>query len=334
VTAWKDESMTQLGGSFRFVQLPAVTQLLAELGSTGRLCVTHAGWTGEIVVHEGKIVEARLGAEDGRAALEGIAVALSDGEFSFVDEPVSSSEALVTADERGAYLDRLGAEHHRLAGLIPSLKLIPGLVETPSGDAADMQVTIGAAALQLLPALVFGHPLEQVARQRGMARTLRDVAVLMEGGLVKLEPAVTPPAPVQPVSARPGAARPVALRAVATEESTPPVASHQVATRLSFARRFSPPAGVQPEQQLPHIRPLQRADAPTLALVRATPDAVSTQERAVIPPGVAARLAAARQFVSPPAESAPSTSSRQPVPFAAWRNAIVSFFVQPEPTVS
>jgi hypothetical protein len=343
----KEESMTQLGGSFRFVQLPAVTQLLAELGSTGRLCVTHADWAGEIVVHEGQIIEARLGAERGRAALEGIALALSDGEFSFVDDPVAaaapdeSSEVLLTSSERGAYLDRLGDEHQRLAKLIPSLKLVPRLVEAPNGDSADTQVTIGAAALQLIPALVFGHPLDHVARQRGLARTLREVAVLMEGGLVKLEPAPSVAAPepvidkplvvqsaaVQPVSSRSVATRPFALRAVGLEESTTSVASHPVASRLSFARRLAPAAAAAQPEQHPYAVPQRRADAPALALVRATPSPVSTEPEAAIPPGVAARLATARQFVSLPATNAPSNSSLQPVPFATWRKAIVGFFI-------
>src|ERR1700730_6100227 len=135
--------MTQLGGSLRFVQLPAVTQLLAELRSTGRLQVTHAEWAGEIVLREGQIMDARLGAERGRVALEAIALAIPDGEFSFVDEPVADkAEPLVTADDRPAYLGRLSAEQQRLARLIPSLNLIPRLVEAPQGtspetDAAD-----------------------------------------------------------------------------------------------------------------------------------------------------------------------------------------------------
>src|SRR5216684_5235681 len=135
-------SMTQFGGSFRFVQVPAVAQLLADLRSTGRLCVAHQEWTGEIVVREGQIVGARLGAEHGRAALEAIAVALPDAEFSFTDEPVAeTSEALVSAAERAAYLDRLGAEHQRLVKLIPSLGLVPRLVPASDDNSADTQVT-------------------------------------------------------------------------------------------------------------------------------------------------------------------------------------------------
>src|SRR5713101_760984 len=126
----KGRSMTQFGGSFRFVQLPAIAQLLAELGSTGRVCVSQAEWTGEIVVRYGQFVGARLGAEHGRAALEGIAVALPDAEFRFTDEPVAeASDALVTAAERTAYLDRLGGEHQRLVKLIPSLWLVPRLID-------------------------------------------------------------------------------------------------------------------------------------------------------------------------------------------------------------
>jgi hypothetical protein len=316
--------MTQFGGSFRFVQLAAVAELLAELRSTGRLCVAHAEWTGEIVVRGGQIVGARLGAEHGRAALEAIAVALPDAEFNFTDEPVdSASELLVSAAERAAYLERLGAEHLRVVKLIPSLGLVPRLRSESDGSSADTQVTIGAAALQLIPLLVFGHTIEHIARDRGLARTVRDVASLMDGGLVTLDrqpsisqpsagdtpvgdtplgdtPLADRPEPILPFSARPVAARisaAAAVRsvAVAPEESTQPsAAARQVPPRTSFGR-YSTSSGV------------------------------SAQPPAVIPPGVAARLSAAPRFAIEPLSPAPV------VRFAGWRKAIVSFFLTDEP---
>lgn len=254
--------MTQFGGSLRFVQLPAVTQLLAELGSTGRLCVSHAEWTGEIFMRVGQIADARLGAEHGRAALEAIALALPDGEFSFVDEPVPAAEhaspALVPADERRAYLDGLGAERQRIARLIPSLTLVPRLVEAP----ADTQITIGAAALQLIPALVLGHSLATVAKRRGLARTLRDLAVLIEGGLVTLDP------PSSPAVDEPLLEKPTPLRVM--------------------------PFSARPTAHRPAPRP--RLDA----LIGLPPRPVSAPPRPAMPPAVAARLATASQFIAEP----------------------------------
>src|SRR5262249_15284223 len=134
--------MTQFGGSLRFVQLPAVAQLLAELRCTGRLRMRRDDWTGEIVLREGQIVGASLGAERGRAALEAIALALPDGDFDFVDGPVNEDGlTLVAEPERAAYLDRLNAERQRLSAAIPSLSMIPILAIGPSIDSD----TAGAA---------------------------------------------------------------------------------------------------------------------------------------------------------------------------------------------
>jgi hypothetical protein len=71
----------------------------------------------------------------------------------------------------------------------------------------DGQVMIGRATLNLIPLIGSGQTLEGLARQRGLARTLRDVAALVHGGLVRLEPKAESPAPVAP--ARPLRAAPV-----------------------------------------------------------------------------------------------------------------------------
>jgi len=62
----------------------------------------------------------------------------------------------------------------------------------------------------------------------------------------------------------------------------------------------------------------------------ATSSTVSAQPPAVIPPGVAARLAAARDFGIEPETPAPFVVARR-VHFAGWRKAIVSFFLTDEP---
>ena len=117
--------MTQFGGSLRFVELHAVAELLATLGSTGRLQVTHRQWDGEILLRRGQIVAARLGSETGRSALEGIAIGLLDGDLKFGDDAIGDDlEVLISAGERQAYLQGLHAERQQVIQLVPALALV------------------------------------------------------------------------------------------------------------------------------------------------------------------------------------------------------------------
>ena len=45
-------------------------------------------WLGEIALRDGQLVAARLGSENGRAALDGMVLALDDAEFVFLEQPV------------------------------------------------------------------------------------------------------------------------------------------------------------------------------------------------------------------------------------------------------
>ncbi len=80
--------MDQLQGSLRFISLSTLTQLLVRTGSTGRLHIARGMWLGEIALRDGQLVAARLGSENGRAALEGMVLALDDAEFVFLEQPV------------------------------------------------------------------------------------------------------------------------------------------------------------------------------------------------------------------------------------------------------
>jgi hypothetical protein len=189
--------MTKLCISLRFADLPAVVELLASFGGTGRLRINHVAWSGEILVRRGQIVRASLGAECGRAAFEGMAIGLLDGELHFADEALAEDgEPLLDPAESAKVLKRLSRERQQVVHLIPSLQLVPRLVETTDSRPTDKRVTlvaVGAAALEILPSLAFGRTLEEIARERGLARTVRDIATLVAGSAVKLE-AREPPA--------------------------------------------------------------------------------------------------------------------------------------------
>lgn len=183
--------MTNLSTSLRFADLPAVAELIAGFGGTGRLRIKQGAWSGEMLVRRGQIVRASLNAECGRAALDGMAIGLLDGELSFAFETVAEDdEPLLDPAERARVLKRLSRERQQVANLIPSLQLVPRLVETTDSRPTDGTVTlvaVGAAALEIIPSLAFGRTLEELARERGLARTVRDIATLVAGNAVKLE---------------------------------------------------------------------------------------------------------------------------------------------------
>jgi hypothetical protein len=247
--------MDQLKGSLRFIPLPAVTQFIAGLGSTGRLQVAQGAWTGEISLGNGQVVDAKLGVERGRPALDGLVLALTEADFAFVDGPAEVGlEPLVSREELAGYMAGLVAERERLQTVVGMLNSVPCLVDLPaSGGPENTQVTIQAAALQLIPALVYGHTLEQIAQRRGLARTLREIAMLRNGGLVRLE--TTPAAPPSQTPTL-EAAKPSARAATtATEQET---ARRPAPPRINVPPPMRPLRPV-PSEQRPSAQPPRRA---------------------------------------------------------------------------
>jgi hypothetical protein len=181
-------AMRELVASLRFAGFPALAQLLADLGSTGRLRITEEAWSGEIVFRAGQMVSARLANESGRAAVEGISIGLSDGDVYFKHETLDvDCEPLVEPAEMRGYLMRLSVVRERIAELIPSLHTIPTLVERAEPGPGQRPVTLGTAGPYVTPELISGRTLDQVAFDRGLGRTVREVAGLVEAGVVRLE---------------------------------------------------------------------------------------------------------------------------------------------------
>jgi hypothetical protein len=171
--------------TLRFSRLSATVDLLAGAGGTGRLGLTHGVWRGEVLLQDGEIFDATLGAESGLAALDGLGLGFLDGRLTFAasEHRQSASPLLGGADQR-AYLEQLDAERSKLRAIVPSLALVPRVADTSGSNARP---ALGAAALELLAHLGRGEAVEQIAIQRGLARTLRDLASVVEAGLVVLE---------------------------------------------------------------------------------------------------------------------------------------------------
>src|SRR5579859_197732 len=331
--------MTQLTTSLRFADLPDVVALLASVGCTGRLQLTQDQWTGNLVFRGGQIVAASLGTgnlvfrgglvvatspgtETGQAALEGIAIGILEGDLTYVDAHVSDDiEPLLSQDQSSQRLDELHAEGRRLLKLVPSLRLVPRLV-----DVTDLRVTVSAAELQLIPVLVAGGSLDQIAQQQGLVRTVRGVARLVEAGLVRLDNPPTPAvaAPARPAS-WPARAHVPAAQAVRTPEAPPvstptPVQRHGPTEHLARLwqrgrlESASPPrARVAPPQPPVAVR---RAPSPAAPL----PEAAPTER-----PRPAVQLTAASPLAAATA-AAPEAPEPATPETAGLRGAILRFF--------
>ena len=78
--------MTELSGHVQDFGLVALVRFLAESGGSGCLRISQQSWTGEVVFDQGRVA-ASIGEDRGKAALELIALALSDGNFAYTDGP-------------------------------------------------------------------------------------------------------------------------------------------------------------------------------------------------------------------------------------------------------
>src|SRR3954452_12068629 len=103
--------MIGLSGSLQAVGFRDLVGFLGGLGKSGALRITHDRWSGEVVFERGQVMAAKFGPERGLAALDAIALALPEGEFSFAEaaEGAAPPEKTITLtpQELLAHLDEL-----------------------------------------------------------------------------------------------------------------------------------------------------------------------------------------------------------------------------------
>ena len=194
--------VTELSGSLSSLNLPAILRFLGGLQKSGVLSVSFQRWQGTVALQRGALIGASLRSESGATAFEGMAVALPEGKFVFREgAPVPTpSDWHVEAGEVAGYLRRLEAERAQILELLPRLGLVPVLAAASGAATTSETVTIDGDALALLPHLSRRCTVEQLAAERGLARTVRHVARLAELGLISLESPAPPPlaAPAPP----------------------------------------------------------------------------------------------------------------------------------------
>jgi MFS family permease len=177
-------------GSVRSIPPTAVLRMLAQLGQTGLLRLSYRRLSGELYLRNGRMVAAQLNHEHGLAALEGIAVALPDGEFRFEDDVASRvDDADLLALDLPHYLDLLESERRYVGRMIPSLQLVPQLVGYGQLSNAGGSVVLRRGVVRLLPALALGQTVEAMALEYGLIDSVRAVVDLLELELATLRSA-------------------------------------------------------------------------------------------------------------------------------------------------
>jgi hypothetical protein len=173
----------QLSGGLAHGQLATVVRILSDLGSSGSVRVNCRWWSGEIGICDGDVVSATLSSEQGPGALETMLVALSEGSFTFYEHAIASHGApsLLTRDELPSYITHIAAEHARLERAIPSLALVPRLA---ADDQPSRPVIIEREAFLLMPGIVGGRSVEDIAIEHGLALTVYTLAALVEQGII------------------------------------------------------------------------------------------------------------------------------------------------------
>jgi hypothetical protein len=86
--------LVELKGSLTSIGLPAIVQLIGELHHTGTLQLARGSAHGVLAFDDGRLVTATYEHETGLAALASCARELSEGEFTFIEGPVTSERTL------------------------------------------------------------------------------------------------------------------------------------------------------------------------------------------------------------------------------------------------
>lgn len=197
--------MAELSGSLEGIGLVALVRFLTNIVRSGRLRIRDGELIGDLDLDNGSLVGASFEQERGMPALEAIALALGNARFEFRDltEPVERNLRL-SPEQVTERLEQLSHEHATLSAAVPSLSSVPVLVLDDDSD--DRQVEMDRDTLRLLIRLDGKRTVSELARERGLLRTLRQLAQLVQLGLARMSDqpgASVRHAPAEPVETTP-----------------------------------------------------------------------------------------------------------------------------------
>jgi hypothetical protein len=226
--------MTQVADASTGTDLGVILLVLTRLGLTGRLRVSQDGWTGDVSLDQGEIVAAEFGTERGWPALEAILLVLLDGQCTFSQEaPTVEPNVTPSVDTLENRLTQAVQRRARIVGTVPSLAAVPQMREPPADWRAGADVTLPRSALSTLIAVDGHRTVGELCLGHRLARTLEDLALLVDLGLVAI---VAPAGPTGP----PGGARPpVSAPSAESQPPSPRVWGHQSGLQNSARHTLS-----------------------------------------------------------------------------------------------
>jgi hypothetical protein len=189
--------MTELSGTLDGIGLAPLVSFLTGLGKSGRLTIADGPMAGEVFLEGGQVIGAAFDAERGLPALDAIGLALGGGRFGFAEQDtrlVEHNVSLAPAELR-QHLDELHREQSVLAAAIPSLSAVPTLVVDESGT--EDEIGLDRDTLRLLMQIDGRRSVADLARERGLLRTLKQLARLSQLKLARIE-AANGPSPARP----------------------------------------------------------------------------------------------------------------------------------------
>jgi MFS family permease len=177
-------AVIQLSGSTQGAGLTQLVRVLGDLGKSGCLRLTNGYWAGEMSFDRGEIIAASFGLERGLAALEAIVFALPRAEFTFTDSVVSMPREIELA--RRELETRLAATVAARATLPPALATpadVPRLA-APDSSGGPEAVRLDRSTMRTLLAVDGRRSIQEIAADRRLAQTVRELALLARAGLV------------------------------------------------------------------------------------------------------------------------------------------------------
>ena len=226
--------MGELFGSLESIGLPAILRFLEGLGKTGTLHISSDRWTGTASVTSGRVVAASFGSEHGVAALEAIMLGLAGGSFTFSDgAPCDEPNVELGPAELATRLDAFAQERTRLAAAAPSLHAVPRVANAPGSDG---EVVLDKASIETLLAVNGERTIEEIACTHGVVQTARELARLLENGLISIESA----APETPTAAPNGHATPATEQPVRPDDLPHPFENGVVSRGIPPERALVP----------------------------------------------------------------------------------------------
>jgi MFS family permease len=203
-------SVLELAGSVQGAGLPQLIQVLGDLGKSGCLRLSEGNWTGEVAFDRGEVVGAAFGQERGLPALEAIVFALPHARFAFSEGATTTARDIRMP--RGELDERLAATVAARANLPHSIATpadVPRLA-APDEPGRPEAIRLDRSTARTMLAVDGRRSIHEIAGERALAQTVRELVVLARAGLICVDPPPTAPATAPSVTGRsPGLGRTV-----------------------------------------------------------------------------------------------------------------------------